>query len=116
LDDAPEITDGQRIAISEPLIQHLLSYLHSDLSPHLRAGHVGQLKFQEYGAKSGSTWIERHLGIYLQLPVEWTDTQKIAGATAMISHKGKPVVFITQRFLNHLKYVGAETYDWELVL
>ena len=115
LDDAPEFADGQRIAISEALLKHLLSYLGSDFSSQIRAGHVGQINVHKYGSKSGDTWTDRHFGVSLQLPVEWTTIQKTPGMTAVIRHKGKPGIFVTQKFLNHLKYVGTDSHEWELV-
>jgi hypothetical protein len=116
LDDAPEIASGQRVAITEPLLRHLLEFLGQELAAHLRAGHVGELKIHDYGSKMGDQWIHRHAGVSLMLPVAWKTIQKYPGVTLVTETAGKPTVFVTQEFLYHLQRVNAPDHEWELVV
>ncbi|MFN2507561.1 MAG: hypothetical protein ABR589_02175 [Chthoniobacterales bacterium] len=116
LEDAREIADGERVAITAPLLKHLLEFLGQDLAPHLGAGHVGTLNVHEYGSRIGDQWIERHTGVSLTLPVAWTTIQQMPGVRAVVHTSGKPIVFVTQRFLQHLQRVDAPEHEWELVI
>lgn len=116
LDDAREIADGERVAITDPLLKYLLEFLGQDLAPHLRAGHVGTLKVHEYGSRMGEQWIDRHMGASLMLPVAWTTIQQTPGVRAVVHTSGKPTVFVTQEFLSHLQRVDAPDHEWELVI
>lgn len=116
LDDAPEITNGQRVAITEPLLRHLLEFLGQELAANIRVGHVGELKLHDYGSKMGDRWMERHAGVSLMLPIAWKTIQKSPGVTLVTETAGKPIVFVTQEFLFHLQRVDAPDHEWELVI
>jgi hypothetical protein len=111
-----KILDGERIAVSEQLINHLLDFLGHDLAPHIHGGRIGEIKLHEYGVKVGSEWIDKKSGASLVLPVSWMSIEKTSGETAVKNYRGKPIVFATQEFFSHLKRVDEKTHRWELVL
>jgi hypothetical protein len=66
-----EVSDGERIAVSETLINHLLDFLGHNRSAHIRGGHIGEIKLHEYGKKLGTEWIDKKSAASFVLPVSW---------------------------------------------
>lgn len=92
LDDAREIADGERVAITEPLLQTSFGVPRSRPSPTSSSWTLGALKVHEYGSRIGDKWIDRQMGVSLVLPVAWTTIQQMPGVRAVLNTSGKPTV------------------------
>lgn len=114
--NVPEVFDGARVSVSGSVIAHLLDFLGHDLASHIHAGHIGEIKMHEYGSKLGDKWIDRKVGASLIVPVAWMSIEKLPSQTMVKDYSGKPIVFVTQEFFNHLKPASGETHRWDLVL